>query len=117
MAAFDLGAKAGSEPALEMEHDSGLLRESPVECRTTHGAQVHEDLAKRIAVLDLSVERSIELVIGDFPLLREQRSKQGPIAAVVVHVSPILLSAAGPLRAAETDDLSQDARGGAEWNP
>jgi hypothetical protein len=30
----------------------------------------------------------IELVTRDFALLREHCSQQGPIAAVVVHVSP-----------------------------
>jgi len=87
MTAFDLGPKTGAEPTLEPEHDSGLLRECPVECRTTHRAQLHEDLAKPIAVLDLSRKRLIELVTRNFALRREQCSKQRPIAAVVVHMS------------------------------
>ena len=117
MAAFDLGPKTCAEPTPRTGARLRTAPRVPGRCRTTDRAQLHEDLAERIAVLDLSRGVFNRVRHSSLALRREQRFQQGPIAAVVLDVSPSPVQCRRPAPCRRTDDLSQDAREPAEWNP
>src|SRR5262245_874467 len=86
--ALDRGAEAGTESGLLVDLAAALLRNRPIELGPADEAVPDEQLSQPLAGLLLSSQSLVEDAAFDRSLLHENRSQQGPVAAVVVHVSP-----------------------------